>query len=449
MTTACVRWNEAALQAIRVTHPGPPIVARALAVAHTAMYDAWAAYDDRAVGTRLGGLLRRPPAECTDVAKREAVSHAAYRTLVDLFGTEKPRFDKIMANLGFDPADTTVDPATPAGVGNLAAQAVLEFRHGDGSNQLGTLHPGAYSDWTGYTSVNTPDAVIDPGRWQPPRVDDGHGGTVVQTFVAPHWGQVVGFALPGGPQDPPAPPAPPGSEAFRIQARDVLRYSAQLDDRDKVIAEYWADGPSSELPPGHWCLFAADVSERDGHDLDADVVMFFAMTNAVFDASIASWGAKRDFDYVRPVTAVHHLFAGQQVRAWAGVGLGTALIDGGDWQPYQAPTVVTPPFPEYYSGHSVFSAAAAEVLERFTGSDAFGSSVTVEAGSSRVEPGLVPAHDVTLAWDTFSAAADQAGLSRRYGGIHFEDGDRAGRALGRTLGARAWRLAQRYRRGDA
>jgi hypothetical protein len=447
MSTVPVRWNRAALQAIRVTHPGPPIVARALAVVHTAMYDAWAAYDDRATGTRLGGLLRRPPAERTNAHKRQAVSHAAYSTLVDLFGTEKPRFDTLMADLGFNPAETTTDPATPAGIGNLAARTVLEFRHGDGSNQLGTLHPGAYSDWTGYSPRNTPDVINDPGRWQPLRVSDGHGGTVVQKSIASHWGRVIGFALPDGPQDPPAPPAPPGSEAFRIQARDVLRYSAQLDDRSKVIAEYWADGPSSELPPGHWCLFAADVSARDGHDLDADIVMFFAMTNAILDASIASWGAKRNFDYVRPVTAIHHLFAGKQVRAWAGVGLGTALIDGGDWQPYQATTVVTPPFAEYYSGHSVFSAAAAEVLTRFTGSDNFGSSVTIKAGSSRVEPGLVPAHDVTLAWDTFSLAADEAGLSRRYGGIHFEDGDRAGRAVGRTIGARAWRLAQRYRHG--
>jgi hypothetical protein len=107
--------------------------------------------------------------------------------------------------------------------------------------------------------------------------------------------------------------------------------------------------------------------------------------------------------------------------------------------------VVTPPFAEYPSGHSTFSAAAAEVLRRFTGSDALGATVTVPAGSSRIEPGLVPAEDLTLGWDTFSAAADQAGLSRRYGGIHFEQGDLVGRAIGRAVGARVWRLAMRYR----
>ena len=111
--------------------------------------------------------------------------------------------------------------------------------------------------------------------------------------------------------------------------------------------------------------------------------------------------------------------------------------------------MVTPPFAEYPSGHSTFSAAAAEILRRFTGSDAFGAAATVPAGSSRIEPGLVPAEDLTLRWDTFSAAADQAGLSRRYGGIHFEQGDLVGRGIGRAVGARVWRLAMRYRKDAA
>src|SRR5205823_10687290 len=80
-----LQWDNVALQAIRVTKPGPPIVARALAIVHTAMYDAWAAYDDQAIGTRLGGSLRRPAVERTLVSKNEAVSFAAYRALVDLF----------------------------------------------------------------------------------------------------------------------------------------------------------------------------------------------------------------------------------------------------------------------------------------------------------------------------------------------------------------------------
>jgi hypothetical protein len=100
-----------------------------------------------------------------------------------------------------------------------------------------------------------------------------------------------------------------------------------------VIAQYWANGPNSELPPGHWCLFAGFVSRRDRHELDADVVMFFALTNALLDAGIETWHVKRAYDYVRPITAIRELFAGRRIRAWAGPGRDGELIDGGQWQP--------------------------------------------------------------------------------------------------------------------
>jgi hypothetical protein len=263
----------------------------------------------------------------------------------------------------------------------------------------------------------------------------------------PHWGLVIPFASPPALTDAVPPPAPAGTPRFREQAEELVAISARLTDREKVIAQYWADGPNSELPPGHWCLFAGFVSRRDRHDLDADVVMFFALANALLDASIETWHVKREYDYVRPITAIRELFAGRRIRAWAGPGHDGELIDGGQWQPYQEATVVTPPFAEYPSGHSAFSAAAAEVLRRATGSDDFGAMTTVGAGSSRIEPGRVPVHDVTLRWDTFSAAADEAGLSRRYGGIHFRQGDLVGRAIGRVVGARAWQLATCYRDG--
>src|SRR4051812_22367781 len=195
--SAVLQWNDAALEAVRTTHPGPPQCARALAVVTTSMYDAWAAYDPIAVGTRLGGSLRRPEAERTAANKAEAISYAAYRALVDLFPQpdQVDRFQVLMRTLGYDPGDTSTDPARPSGVGNLAAQAVLEFRHHDGSNQMGDLHASAYSDYSGYTPVNTPDLILDPDRWQPLRVSDGHGGFVSQQYIAPFWGQVAPFAL--------------------------------------------------------------------------------------------------------------------------------------------------------------------------------------------------------------------------------------------------------------
>lgn len=421
-----------------------------LAITHTCMYDAWAPYDSTAVGTRLGGTLRQPVAERTLANKKKAVSFAAYRALVDLFPTEQSKFNLVMGQLGYDPTDHATDTRAPSGVGNVACQAVLEFRHHDGSNQLGDQVAGAYEDYTNYVPVNDPDHINDPNRWQPLRVSNGQGGFVIQRFIAPHWGKVTPFALQAPDQFFPKDPNfyPAEAHQYIKQAKQVLEYSAQLTDREKVIVEYWADGPKSELPPGHWALFAQFVSRRDHHTLDQDAKMFFAMTNALLDASVSSWHVKRAFDYIRPVSAIHFLFAGQLVKAWAGPGLGTQLIDGATWRPYYA-SGVTPSFPEYVSGHSVFSASASRVLKEFTGSDYFGNAVTISAGSSKVEPAVVPASDVTLTWRKFSDAADEAGMSRRFGGIHFVEGDVRSRKMGKKIGRQAWRKAVTYFNGTA
>jgi PAP2 superfamily len=130
--------------------------------------------------------------------------------------------------------------------------------------------------------------------------------------------------------------------------------------------------------------------------------------------------------------------------AWGGPGKGTVEMDGADWIPYQPTIFPTPPFPDFVSGHSTYSAAAAAILKSWTGSDRFGYSVTFAAGSSKVEPGFTPARPITLQWQTFTQAADEAGMSRRYGGIHFEPADLAGRKLGRLVADRAWTRAQSY-----
>ena len=122
-------------------------------------------------------------------------------------------------------------------------------------------------------------------------------------------------------------------------------------------------------------------------------------------------------------------------------------MDARFWIPYQPSTFPTPPFPEYISGHSTFSAAGSEILKLFTGSDTFGGSVTFAAGSSKTERGFTPARPVTLTWDTFTDAANEAGVSRRYGGIHFEAGDLVGRAMGRLVADQAWAKATRLWNG--
>lgn len=448
-----VRWNNELLEAVRNTAIGPPMVARALAVTHTCMYDAWAAYDPLAAGTRYGVLLRRPASERTPANKAEAVSYAAYQAAVDLFPARKAQFADLMESLGYDPEISSPAANSPAGVAQRACSAVLAFRHADGSNQLGDLHPGPYSDWTGYLPVNkpmvvadpiNPALVIDPDRWQPLTYPDKTGTIGTPAFLGPHWGRVKPFGLVTGSMfRSPIGPARLGSVTYDAQARDVLAISAALTDRQKAIAEYWADGPKSETPPGHWSLFAQYVSHRDGHGIDEDVKMFFAMTNAVMDAGIAAWDSKRAFDSVRPITAIRYLYRGQLVRAWNGPGKDNQEIDGGTWRPYQPSWFPTPPFSEYVSGHSSFSAAAAEVLRSYTGSDTFGAATTIAAGSSMVEPGITPSSSVVLRWPTFSAAADEAGMSRRYGGIHFEQGDLDGRTLGSLVGRMAWLKAVR------
>lgn len=462
-----VQWNDALLQGVRSSRLGPPMVARALAIAHTCMYDAWAAYDHKAVGTRLGGLLRRPPRESTLANMKQAVSFAAYRAAVDLFpGSISTVFDPLMRELAYDVTDRTTDTATPTGIGNVAAGAVLDFHHRDGANQLGDEPGGAqgvpYADYTGYVPANDPmdisdafdpSAVHDPSSWQPLRYVDGAGSVVTPGFLGAQWQRVTTFAVSPGALRSSTGPARYGSPEYLAQAQALLDISAGLTDEQKLIAEYWADGPHSELPPGHWNLFAQFVSRRDHHGdrehgLERDVKLFFALTNAVSDAGCCAWDNKRAFDSVRPITAIRTLFRGRSVRAWAGPYQGTKLIDGATWFPYQPTTFPTPPFPEYSSGHSNFSAAGAEILNRFTHGDRFGASVTLAAGSSRVEPGAVPASDITLSWSTFSDAADQAGISRRYGGIHFEQGDLDARVTGRSAARRVWDKANDYWEGS-
>lgn len=446
--TIAVRWNDVLMECVRRSKIGPPMVARAIGVTHTCGFDAWAMYDDVAVGTRLGGALRRPPGERTPANKQKAYSYAEYRALLDLFPAQTGFIRDQMTSFGYDPDDASTDPATAAGIGNVCANAVTSFRHHDASNQLGDLHTGAYTDYTGYVPVNSADRINDPNRWQPLRFCDGHGGFVSPGYIAPFWGNVIPFALSSSSEFRPAGPQLYPHGGYVAQAEEVLHLNAHIDDREKMIAEYWADGPRSELPPGHWTLFGEFVSNRDHHTLDQDAKMFFEIGNAVLDAGIAVWEGKRYFDSERPITAIHFLKAGKKVLAYVPFQ-GKKVINGEDWMPYQPCSFVTPPFPEYPSGHSAFSSAGAEILKRFTGSDAFGGSVSFAAGSGRVEPGFAPAHDVTLSWATFSDAADEAGMSRRWGGIHFEEGDVDSRVLGRQVGAAVWDKAQTYINGTA
>ncbi|MCB0193077.1 MAG: vanadium-dependent haloperoxidase [Anaerolineae bacterium] len=501
-----VKWNELMLAAIRNGPPRPTVIARSLYMVHAAMYDAWSAYDPIAEPVVAGYVVRQPVEKHTRNNQAVAVSQAAFHMLADQFPEYEQStqsFSRMMQILGYEIVNEG-NKSTPAGIGYLAAQGVLESRQDDGSNANNN-----YADITSdvypepYEAVNSADpgtgkvpgqAAFDPNHWQPLRVPtgsivDSSGVPMLdptqidsykdQVFVTPHWGAVKPFALTSGDQF--RPPAPPqlgsneiytdalgqtmlSDEAYRRQFDEVLNYSANLTDEMKCIAEYWADGPRSETPPGHWNALAHGISYRDRHTIEDDVKLYLALNGALFDASISAWDAKRAYDSVRPASAIRHMYYGQFIRAWAGPNKGSQQILGEQWQPYQALTFVTPAFAEYVSGHSTFSAAAAEILTRYTGKNRFydgrtvlyddfnGDGVPDMLGEHVIKVGgnmfeFSPQKVIVLQWNTFQDAADEAGISRLYGGIHIQDGDRYGRRMGKEIAGEAYALAEQYWNG--
>ncbi len=441
-------WNERALTGIRESKPGPPMAARSIGILYTCIYDAWAAYDAIARPVH-SSTPRRPGAQRTDANRTLAIHYAAYRALLDQFPKQKKLFADYMVELGLNPNDASTNLNSPIGVGNVAAKAVLDFRHADNSNQ-----ENEYSDTTNYSPKNKSISALFPttlveiaslGKWQPLSYLSSDKVPSEPNFIAPHWYLVKPFALTSGSQFRPPAPVDPYSQIFMDQAKHVIDIQANMNTKQKVIAEYWADGPKSELPPGHWTLFTSYVVKRDKLNLDQSVKLFFAVANAIFDASIATWEAKVHFDYVRPITAIRALFRDKTIKAWGGPGKGIVEIDGATWLPFQASTFPTPPFAEYTSGHSAFSMAAAEVLKSFTGSDLFGyyymQDKPLNADPTEYVLGT------TMRWNTFSEAAYEAGESRIYGGIHFYEGNVRGLELGQKVGAAVFEKAQSYWEG--
>jgi hypothetical protein len=180
--SAAYQWLDIVLEAsardVERVGAMPTILSRQMAIPCTAMFDAWAAYDDKAVGTTHGAKLRRPASERTVKNKETAIAYATYRTTVD----QLPHFEDYltgeMKKMGFDPSDQSLDTTTAVGIGNTVAKALLMQRHQDGANQLGNeigSDGEPYSDYTMYRPVNTPDKITDPDRWQPfPGYVSGH-----------------------------------------------------------------------------------------------------------------------------------------------------------------------------------------------------------------------------------------------------------------------------------
>lgn len=446
MSNIVTEWNEVLLDAIRQIKPGPPMVARSIAIVHTCMYDSWAAYDPTA---KLTQTNFSKTGSHSDEDLGVSISYAAYRALIDQFPKAKSVFDAKMAVLGHDISQTTTSVSSAAGVGNRAAKHVLDFRQNDGANEAGN-----YADTTNYVPSNNPitpffattvEEIANAERWQPLTYLNEDIRPATPNYIGPQWQNVIPFALTSADQFRPTPPQKITSQGFLEQAKHIIEIQANLTPKQKVMAEYWADGPKSELPPGHWTIFTSYIVDRDHLNLAETVKLFFAVTNAVFDASIAVWEAKRFYDYCRPITAIRHLFRGKTIKAWGGAGKGTIEIQGENWKTFQVNTFPTPPFPEFVSGHSGFSMAAAVVLKLYTGSDNFGYFY-MQPKPLAADP-AENVIGITMHWNTFKEAALDAGESRLYGGIHFYEGNVAGLRLGEQVGILAFAKAEKYWNG--
>jgi len=440
-----ILWNQLMLEAIKCTRTSPPPAARAIAMMHTAMYDAWSVYNKTPISSSTALYIKILDENCTKDNQRKAFSYAAYRVLMELFWLVLPPYNKsmfkdFMCEQGYDPDDHSFDITKPQGIGNLAARLVIEYRSGDGSNQHATLQAPAWSDYTGYCPVNSWDKLNDINHWQPLRTGVSEGKFKVQSFLVPHWGLVKPFALLYNWQFRPEPPYRKHLAQFKEQAKEILTFSAGLTDKQKVIAEYWADGAGTYTPAGHWCEIAQFIAVSKKYGNSDCIKLFFALGNSFLDSSVACWECKRQYDSVRPVTAIRELYKGINVQAWGGPHKGTQTIKGETWQSF----IATPPFPEHVSGHNPFSCAAATILQCFTGSDNFGGCTTIERGCSVIEKGTTPKQDVELEWATFSDAAEQAGLARLYGGIHFTKAIQDGQKLGEMIGKAVWEKSLLY-----
>lgn len=569
------RWDEQLLAAIRLDIPRPTVHARNLFHASAAMWDAWAAYDKVAAGVFV--RERHTDADL-DAVRRRAMSYAAYRVLLRRYehavggAVTTACLRGVMADLGYDPADTHASGDDPVALGNRIGARVLAETVDDGSDEAtGYVDPHPYVSPNPPLAYDTPGATLkDPDVWQQLNLSVAatQNGIIlpsgVQEYIGSQWGAVRPFAMTRASSAVPwhdPGPTPRVGPAMKAWLLDVLQKSSEGDPSDgrtidispgayghntlgtndgtgwkknpvtgqsyapqvvpradfaRVMAEFWADGPSSETPPGHWNVLANQLSDSPGFSrrllgkgepvdaLSWDVHTYLALNGAVHDAAIAAWDVKRRRVSSRPISLIRwmggkgqssdpsgpsydpgglplvpglvevvtkessapgqrhaHLafHVGQvAVRGWPGEPGDRATEDAGvrwvraiDWVPYQRRTFVTPAFPAFISGHSTFSHAGAVALEQMTGSPYFPGGFGEHVAPARMfltfERG--PTVEVRLQWASFADAADEAGQSRIWGGIHIQPDDFVGRKVGHQVGLDAMALARRYFDGTA
>lgn len=445
------KWGHMAIQAqawdTERFKPRPTVTSRYLGLISVAMFDAWSRYDEKATPVYATSIERRPEEEFTLKNKEIAISYAAYRSLLEYYYSDAKIFADYMKELGLDPNNESMDPITPAGIGNLAAKAVIEARKNDGANQYGEEEGSngkPYFDYTGYKPVNDADHMVNINRWQPKYFTDAKMGKFAPECLTPYWQLVKPIAMDSASQFRPGPPPMMGSEELAKEVAEVVEMQANLTDEEKALVEFMRDGPQSVQQAGHWFKFAQEVSIRDNHTLDVDVKMYFLNQVTAMDAFIASWDSKMFYDFARPFALVHEYYAGKEITAWAGPGKGMQKMDGSKWRPYSPSSFLCPPFPSYTSGHSTISGGCAEALKLFTGDEHFGASVELIPGSLTEVDSNFYGEKVILKFPTFTKTAEMAGISRVMGGYHIQADNVAGLQLGRDVAHQAWKFYKQH-----
>jgi membrane-associated phospholipid phosphatase len=374
-------WNEVLLDAIRVDKTAPPKASRAIACVNVSIYDA--------VNGILGGYA--PYAldhAAPDGASPEAAAvAAAHHSLVALFPAQQATFDAAKAaSLAAIPDG----PAKTAGLewGEHVAEDILELRANDHSTDTYAWESPLGGGWW----LATPPAFAPP--------------------LLPNWPHVTPWAMASTTEFRPAAPPMPNSAEYLEAFREVKRLgrvnSPNRTAEQTQIALFWADGPGTETPPGHWISIADDISRQQGLTLHQNARLFALLSMTVADAAVVAWDVKYAYNNCRPITGIQHADEDGNPATEAEEG----------W----LPLITTPPFPSYSSGHSTFSGSSARILAHFFGTDAIAFSTT---------SGGLPG--VTRSFTSFSQAAEEAGQSRIYGGIHWQFDNEAGLESGRAL----------------
>jgi hypothetical protein len=382
---AALVWNQTALAAIQKDASTPEFASRALAMESLAVFDVVSAID----GTP--GYLVNSSAQA-DADVNAAVAQAAHDVLAWLYPDQKAALD---AQLASSLAAVASGQGRSDGIalGQAVAAKIIALRANDGWN-VNILDEGS-------TAV---------GQWQP----------TAPSYVPaenPQWANLTPFALTSPDQFDPSGPPSLTSQAYadavnKTESLGAANSTTRTADETQ-IANFWKDGQGTYTPPGQWNDIADQLAQSQASSLAATARMLAELNVAEADAAITAWNTKFTFNTWRPDTAIHNANA---------IGNPGITADP-NWQPL----IIDPPFPEYISGHSTFSAAAADILSSFFGSDFQFSYATPFLRDAQGNP-------VSRSYDGFTQAAQEAGESRIYGGIHFEFSNEDGQTAGTNVG---------------